>query len=332
LNGTITLAQKAARRKASRIREHYKKMAAWSLPPELRMPTPRAVRMSPSFGRMLLLIVLSFATMAGYSEVVGVTEAVRVETLRQRGISITAAVIRLSFSHGRNGYRYYADYQFQPTASTTISASGTVSRDQYAALRVGSELPIVYDPLDIQLSRINFSNTIQRSSLTSNLIRSGLPALIVIATGGFFIGIALVYYHRAKNLLEWGTATQATIEKEEYSSRNGSKLTYAFYDNNGQKVHGTMRGVPADTDSRPESIQRRLIIFQNRTVLFDPIKSTKNTLYPSTYVEVLTKARQVHEFADHQINRGVSGTGYSEHGIVDARHHSHIPDISQNQD
>lgn len=278
-------------------------MPAWCLPAELQTPVPRPARITFRARWQLIGISLFFAILIVLPIVLpGPDIWTRVE-LKWHGVDTSGQVTRLFVEHRKNtlyhvAYRYTppeAEAGVQPWGALEQFGEGTVTPEDYRALRLGAPLPVIYDPRDPARALPNFHDSVRTDSPARML---ALPAIL---TGGLFVtgclAISMFFWRCRKEraLLAFGAATPATIlSEDEYFRRYGRvcDVAYRFVNAAGATVDGVYKDLPSETASRGDSRARqtRQQLFGNPTALYDPRNSARNTLYPPLFAEIVNRS------------------------------------------
>lgn len=191
----------------------------------------------------------------------------------------------------RDDYVYHADYLFRLTtyaASQPLTYQGTdeIDSDVYQSLTPDAVVPVIYDPLAPEQSKLNFGDRVHRDNPFATFwmmfgTMGTIDALLLLVFG-WFLGKT---YWREKRLLRVGQPVSASIvDEREYIARGVrvADVTYRFVDAAGRTVEATQKAVPGKNRGRSQSDEYR----DNPTVIFDPSDSAVSALYPLSSVDL----------------------------------------------
>lgn len=276
-------------------------MTDWSCPEELRSPCPRKVEWGPDMRSYFIAILLGFAVSGGPLGYVLRNEHRINSALIARGVERDA---RVNYKYVDNGGRrksFVVEFTYSLVAEDRAKMPQRKSKfspaeSTYNRISIGDTIPVLYDPLDPSLVRINFNNQIRRGSSWGDV---NVAIMIVTAVGGGFIfsmARCLRIYFKQKWLLTWGMAVPAqVISEEQYYTVGGkvkgvlvSRLFYRFIDPDGRAISAMRDYVLGVSKSGLLTPGRRTEILSNPTVLYDPSSPYPydNILYPSGFVRV----------------------------------------------
>lgn len=135
-----------------------------------------------------------------------------------------------------------------------------------------------------------------RDSIDAHIIPILLiPVLIPLILAGGIIARDWKKYSEEKKLAEYGSVVAATIiQEDEYKvgSTTFVKVTYEFTDNNGKKIQGVRKSIPAESEQNEKFKELRTKVYEMLAVLYNPHNSSENMLYPLTYVTTNPSERQ----------------------------------------
>ncbi|HZB91560.1 MAG TPA: DUF3592 domain-containing protein [Stellaceae bacterium] len=244
-----------------------------------------------------MLAVLAAAALSTAALMTGMAyaNARKQQILKTRGVTTEGRVVNLHMSYGKRTY-YYVDYRFTPLLSpgaepSTREIDELVGEADYGMLRIGDAVPVIYDPVDLDRSALNFRDRVHKGDPFAIMPFILWSEFFVI---GISCGIPLILsfrrYYKEKNLVRWGCAAPATITGEKETGvgrRRALRVTYTFTDAHGRTVQGVCKGFASRNDAREKFSQFRSAIGDSPTALYDPRNSTRSLLYPPTYVVCL---------------------------------------------
>lgn len=253
---------------------------------------PRNVAMASSFQLSLVLSAVGFAQIVVVPSVLAYINLHQDIELSLRGMPATAEVVEMSVdSGGRAGPTYHVEYKYRlaDDGGRDLTSTAAISPSDYSGLRIGSTIPIVYDPLAPDNSAVDIDNTLAKGDIPrdAQYFLGGIGIILL----AWLLGVALAMrrYRAAKRLLQWGQAAPARILAE----RRGlggiartSTVTYEFRDNLGQLRQGIRKNVLVEGARRGLLLAPRAEIFANPTVFFDPQDACRNILYPTDWVRL----------------------------------------------
>jgi hypothetical protein len=184
-------------------------MKAWTVPKELDQPLPRPVKISRAFKINMVFVPALFLIIAAIVLSMAYP-LVRPEIdLKERGISAGALVTGQHTERLRNSkYAYYIDYRFSVITadgkSSVYQGKDMVDFDLYSSTRIDQTVPIIFDPADPAVSRLNFLDRIRQQDpmkffyLVIGIVVFPLGLIYLIGTAS-----VLRRYFREKNLLQW---------------------------------------------------------------------------------------------------------------------------------
>jgi hypothetical protein len=118
---------------------------------------------------------------------------------------------------------------------------------------------------------------------------SGFATLVLLSMLLFFSAMLLFTlwtYFKERNLLKWGTVTEAEIfVGPEYSTGKGGRymnVEYGFSDADGSNFSGVRR--TASKYNEAASVQETWSKLKNPVAIYNPKNGEKNMLYPGVYV------------------------------------------------
>jgi len=266
----------------------------WAPPLELDQPVPRRCKPRGSWW-IFLTIAAIFAFILLFCAGVLYLDTYKSEILKARGISVNGTVVGLHTRLDRHlNTRCYVTYRIRSsgsaaTSSRTVDNTELVSSAHYQMLRIGSKVPVVFDPDDITRSALNFGDVIHQTDHWQAM--RGTLALISVLTGAI-ITICMIpicrAYCRERCLVRWGYAVPATIVGQYQHNMSGvgrTALVYRFMDAKGTMIDGARENLPGENEWERDSAREYLARFlENPTVLVDPRNSNRNLLYPPIYV------------------------------------------------
>ncbi len=241
----------------------------WKMPAELEQPLPRRVRLNLTGIASCLIAIASITVGVGLTYRL-VDAELRRETdnhslalsLAADGRETQATVTRLATTLG-----HVVNYQFTINGQT-YSKGAFISQEHWQALQVGSPVAILYLPSDPSKSFPKSDSPISQTHWLVILPAAGL--ILFIFFGFAYAQLSTVLPER--RLLTRGRSAPGVVTRCNPGSRgrrSGYFVHYEFPLADGAKGQGR------DFSSQP--------IAQNSTVtvLFDPDRPRRSTLYPS---------------------------------------------------
>jgi hypothetical protein len=259
-------------------------------PDELKQPIPRLVKTSGAFKWMTILMTISFPGMGLFILLMTYNISHDEDILKRTGVAAEAQVTNLNIEHGKGSRIYYkVSYRFIDNNNQKISGFNTqqTSEENYDNLKLGQEVPILYDPAHPSRSDLNFNDRIHTSNPYQ--LMPFMIKLTVILFGGCYAFIMFFMafpYLKQKNLVRTGVAVPALILKEEPGYKGTNTVTYGFKTLQGEKLEGIQKNIPPiTTNSGKRFLDYRVKKLDNPIVLYDPQKPSTNILYPADYVK-----------------------------------------------
>jgi hypothetical protein len=243
--------------------------SSWVSPPELdSIPKPRPTKLSTIAKRTLVpvgLICLIGTAFYGYMFYMGLKRHQQFEVLHREGVRVSARAGEKRYIGGK-GNHYRLTYYYQVGAQT-YQNNGWITYNAFQSLQPGNPVDVIYLPAQPQIARLSTEGDV--STYRFFLI---LPLITFSA----FMPVAL-QIGKQKKLLELGDSAKATIGQMR-RVKNGYSVSYRFQDAIGHEIEGktfvSFKRVPTEGDTA--------------TALYLPNDSSKNVLYPTPMVDLIT--------------------------------------------
>jgi hypothetical protein len=266
-------------------------MSDWVMPPELGQPLPRIVKRKRFIVPAFAFLFGIFLLIALFTLVTSAELYFKDEALKERGVVTDGTVTKLYVTTHKGGTRDHVVYSYETSPKTTFSAEDLASYRIFNELHVGDTVPIVYDRDYPPRSALNFNNIVLTRN-NASVFFIGLAIVIPISMILLVMPLLLLRQYRLEmHLLKWGQVTAATIlsDTEYDAGRAGraSAVTYRFTDESGHTVRGKRAGLPV-RGSRKGAMYVEM--FGDPTVIYDPVDSSKNQLYPFMLVDCVSKS------------------------------------------
>lgn len=238
----------------------------WRTPAELlSLPVPRPVRLTTQ-AKLLLGFMALFLAGAGAFAVFGVTamerERQRAELLGREGVSSVATVVRKWSTSGKST-SYYVQYSYE-VGDKVYHRRARISSSAWRRLGPGSQIAVRYAPSDPEVSRLDLEST--------------APSWLVLLPAVIFVVVIVLLplpVLTQRRLLQSGNPAGAIVTRV-VPVKNGQNVRYQFLDMAGNEVAGSAM---ASSAGAPE-------LGQAVTVLYDPDRPRRNTLYPPQMVRL----------------------------------------------
>ena len=250
----------------------------WQAPAELlARPVPRAIRLTPAGKVALFQTLLTLSTGFGAGGVItwlAVRDAVEYRLLAQEGVTGTAKIIEKREERHRSLHLTTTTLRY---VTFGFSASGHSYRGQagvplsvFRQIQPGDKMPVRY----------RASNPAYNRLLVEGEGYAAAVWLAVLALLG--CALALIFAWRdvrplliQRRALAWGQSTGATVVRISWKKKR-TKLAYEFLDRAGNIVQGRARVQGTQT----------FMLRQIITVLYEEENSSRNTLYPTPFVQI----------------------------------------------
>lgn len=238
----------------------------WRAPAELlSLPVPRPVRLTVQAKLVVGFIVL-FLAGAGAFAVFGVTamerERQRAELLGREGVSGAATVVRKWSTSGKST-SYYVQYSYE-VGDKLFHRRARISAGAWRRLHPGSQVAMRYAPSDPEVSRLD--------------LESSAPSWLVLFPAVIFVVVIVLLplpILTQRKLLQSGNPTGAIVTRV-VPVKNGQSVRYQFLDMAGNEVAGSSMAAKAGAPEPGQAV----------TVLYDPDRPRRNTLYPPQMVRL----------------------------------------------
>ena len=264
-------------------------MTSWTPPSELLAPPPRKVKMTWSFRFLIFFPSVMYLLVFGTADIQAYRQAQTHEILKQHGISRRATIT--SAEPCKNSicvnYRYDAP---DPGGGNVREFEGSGRLFGLGRVDIGSEVNILFDPVQPSRSALNPNNEIHQKNTFTDFdiwMKISLVTLLVLV-----LPVAAFYwwcYTRVRYLLCHGQiAVETIVDQKDYKTKSGTytHVTYRFTDLAGNTIEGSRRGIPALLGQTPKLREQRARYLDNPTVVYDPAKSSRNVLYPLDSVKL----------------------------------------------
>lgn len=250
---------------------------------------PRAIERTATYVGTAVTLPAIILTMYLVGAIIGVPNVILHKRLRDHGIDGTARITERYTTQSKQGIVCHVVYAFT-LGSSRFEEMSIVSPEAFAALAIGSPVPILYEASPRHRAALNIDDRERQglgyeAALATLKLVTGLAAFPSIL---WPLGCHIVKGRQAR-LLRWGAFAPGRIVGErEYQSKRGrlSEIRYAFETETGQTVSGFRKGVPAKSASRPDDIALRAQSIESPVVIYDPEKPERNALYPLSFVRL----------------------------------------------
>jgi len=244
----------------------------WRAPAELlACPMPRPVQLRWQ-GKVMAAITGLVLVFAVFVTSTAISFAVREETLlsnlEHQGVAAEAEILKKWVVRRDKSTRRYVLYRFQ-AAGRTYEAQATVASASYEGVRVGDRVPVRYVASRPEHSRLALERDLTAVRLGAWLTLL-LPALFVP-----FLWMVSYPLRVQRKLVQWGQPAGAVVTKVS-PTKGGMHVAYQFLEMAGNVVSGS---TVVDRAEAPNPGQKV-------TILYDPQKPSRNTLYPAPMVQV----------------------------------------------
>jgi len=238
----------------------------WHAPGELlTVHIPRPTRLT-RHGKISLIGTGAVLAVALIVTVIVLRELARADRLEREGVVTEAEVLRKWESRSGRRTRLFVSYRFRAEGNIYTTTT-QLPRDQWQRVRAGDRVPVRYARTSPEVNRLAAKG-------------GGLPrwALFVV------VGVAILVLWLVsrplllqRRLVQSGRPAPGVVSRVS-PTKGGRNVSYVFLDTAGSEVSGKTMA-PFFSGPLPEPKQ-------TITVLFDPGRPSRNSLYPARMVEI----------------------------------------------
>lgn len=240
----------------------------WRAPAELvSAALPRQVRLSGQSKWLLgfMVLILGGGLFASVAAVRAAFQgAQETERLERDGVEGEAELLRKWMVRGKSTTRYVV-YRYE-AGGRTYQRRASLPREAFEHIQPGGRVPVRFLPSQPEVSRLPLERP-PAPPWTALLV----PAVFLVVP---WLALRPILIQR--RLLQWGQPAAALVARLA-PTKGGKTVGYQFTDMSGNTVSGSAI-VPA---------LQAPVLRQTVTVVYDPQKPSRNTLYPSSAAEIV---------------------------------------------
>jgi Protein of unknown function (DUF3592) len=161
-------------------------MNSWTPPAELGTTLPRHARTART--TIVLFTIMFFLIISIMISLIAAIFAPfeKISSLQQHGTEVSGVVTdkKITFSNGHKVYHINYRYKISAVSDDYESGSQAVPDTSYGSVRIGYSVPIVFNPIQPNMSMLNINNSLYSRDVTALFRTFLLEALIIIVVFG----------------------------------------------------------------------------------------------------------------------------------------------------